>query len=66
MTQIDDLIIISGLARYLERLPEERLATIWLELQDEDTETQRLFRAAARAVELHRLAMAPSANIIAV
>jgi hypothetical protein len=49
----------------LEHLSEDRIAALWAESQDEDALTREVFKQAAYAVRVKRLAMLPAANLIA-
>jgi hypothetical protein len=60
---LDEIVLISKIARFIERFDEERLWIFWCEALREDAVTQRVVKAAIHAVRTRRLIEAPSANL---
>lgn len=65
MTSLDELIEISMTAREIEHLSDDQLERLWLQFQDDDADSRRIFKAAASAVRTRRIAMAVPLNKMA-
>jgi hypothetical protein len=65
MTEIDELVLISEVARDIEHLTDDELERVYLHMQDDDADMRRIFKSAARAVRQKRIAMARPLNTIA-
>jgi hypothetical protein len=65
MTEIDEIVLISEVARDIERLSDAQLERMWLHMQDDDADMRRIFKSAARAVRQKRIAMARPLNTMA-